>query len=147
MNLKILVFGVLIIISYFSINGQSYGEKKLYADYGKWSYKISKSKILCITSFATIQTILNCLECEQKTAKYRYELYLISGSKLNNLLVKTYIFKTKIYINNVEMTIQQFPNGFTALINTDDTLIYRYETNNDRINIKIAWQSSNFNKN
>jgi hypothetical protein len=153
MKLKTLVSGILIIISFFSINGQTYGEKKLYADYGNWSYEISKSEMLSISSFATVQRILSCPNYEQKRKtvaslpKYRYELYLISGSKLNNTSVKTWIFNAKIYINGIEMTFQQFPKGFTALINTDDTLIYWYETDNNRIDIKIMWESSNFNKN
>lgn len=144
-------------IPILTLKAQSYDKKIVYDTLGTWSnVAVDKSidnvyvdKII-ISSYITKQKVLTYANYNitQKTVanlpKYRYELVLISESKRNNILVKTWIYNAKVFINDIEVTHEQFPNGFTAIIDTKPTIIYWYETSNDTINIKISWESSNY---
>jgi len=149
----LLLFLILIPISF--IKSQSYDKKLEYDTLGTWSNKANLVIInkISILSYVTKQKILKHANYDvtRKTVgnlpKYRYELILISKSKKNNILVKTWIYNAKVFINNIEVTRDQFPNGFTALINIKPTTIYRYETSSDTINIKVTWGSSSYFKN
>jgi hypothetical protein len=149
----LLLFSIFIPISH--IKAQSYGKKLEYDTLGTWSNKVNLVIVnkISISSYITKQKILTHANYDvtRKTVgnlpKYRYELILISKSKKNNILVNTWIYNAKVFINNIEVTRDQFPNGFTALINVKPTTIYRYETSSDTINIKVTWESSNYFKN
>jgi len=123
---------ILFLIFCMKISAQSYGKKEIFVNYGSWgsSYEKSNIQYISISSYVTKQKILTCkdfkrkLKIVSKLPKYRYELVLTSGSFYNNKFIKTCIYGTKIYIDNVEMTNEQFPNGFTAIIGIKPTTIY-----------------------
>jgi hypothetical protein len=129
-------------------NAQSYDKKVTYEKYDEFDREITPVNKINITSYVTKQNILTYVNYEQiqKTVselpKYRYELVLISKSLYNNKITKTWIYGAKVFIDGVEVTRQQFPNGFTAIIETEPTVIYWYETSSDKIDFKITWENS-----
>ena len=151
---RLLFLMILMFTSFLALNAQSqsYSKKSKMVDLGTWSNKndtVVPDRI-SISSFVTKQEILTRANNDivQKTVsdlpKYKYELMLVSKSMKNNVHVKTWIQGVKVFIDSVEVTRDQFPNGFPSLINIEPTLVYWYETSRDTIDIKISWESSKY---
>ena len=127
-----------------SVFGQTFGEKRLFKSFDKWVI-MSNGKELSMRAFITIQDILTIDNEEIKKStlkslpKYRYEIYLVSTSQIAGKSYKICVYNTKIFIDGVEVTKRQFPEGFNFLINTKPTMIYWYESNNSSIDVKITW--------
>lgn len=142
---KIFVSIVLFFFAFTSfVLGQEYGEKRFYKSFDEWVISSNGSK-LSMTSFITVQDILTLDNINVSTQplevlpQYRYEIYLRSTSKLNGKSSRICVYNTKIFINDVEVTRRQFPEGFTVLVDTRPTLIYWYETHEELIDIRIKW--------
>ncbi len=138
----------MLLFAFLLIDAQTYDIKEKIADLGTWNKSLSAVNKISISSYITKQKILTYADYAQKQKtvsnlpKYRYELILTSNSICNGELNKTWIYGAKVFINNCEVTREQFPNGFTAIIETNPTTVYWYESNVDGINIKITWQNS-----
>jgi hypothetical protein len=138
--------------SFLNLNAQTYDKKITVNNLGEFNLSMStvNSNKINISSYVTKQNILSYANYDkiQKTVtdlpKFRYELILISNSTYEKKVTKTWIYGARVFINNTEITHQQFPDGFTALIETKPTTIYWYETSDTKINIKITWASSNY---
>jgi len=145
-------FFIISLLISLTIDAQTYGVKQIIADYGTFKREISTTNEINISSYVTKQNILTYDDYEQKQKtvsdlpKYRYELILTSNSTYNNILTKTWIYNARIFINNIEITNQQFPNRFTAIIETKPTVIYWFETSLDDVNIEITWENSMYYK-
>ena len=150
---------LLLLFGFVGIFAQTYDTTKVRTSMGTWKQETSYSKLndgdvppsrIIISSYITKQKILTHADFEQKQKtvsvlpKYRYELILVSRSRYNNKNVKTWIFNAKVYINDVEVTREQFPDGFSAIVDTSPTLIYWYETSDESISFKINWKSSEY---
>jgi len=148
--MKKLILLILLVFGFGIINAQTYNKKIKVADFGTWKKEISSTNIISISSFLTKEKITTFGDYEQKqrmvsnVPKNRFELYLKSNSLKNNESVNTLIYGARVFIDSVEVTHAQFPKGFTAIIKTEPTLVYWYETSLDSINIKISWESSNY---
>jgi hypothetical protein len=134
--------------SVLTLNAQSYSIKKTVKDFGKFDREVSSNDKISISSYITKQKILPTPNFEQKEnsvvelPKYRYELVLRSNSIYNGDTTKTWIYGAKVFIDTLEVTQKQSPDGFTAIINIEPTTIFRYDSSLDTINIKITWKSS-----
>ena len=142
-----LFFVILMFASFLTLNGQSAIKSKV-EDFGTWDKEISQENKISISSYVTKQ-IINVNPNEQiqsikASPKYRYELVLKSNSVYEGKLTKTWIYGAKVFIDSLEVTRDQSPDGFIAIINTEPTIIYRYDTSMDTINIKISWKSSRY---
>ena len=70
----------------------------------------------------------------------RYELYLESRSEYNGKKTSTWIYNARVFINGVEMTKEQFPDGFILSIDVEPTLVYWYETPPvEELALYISW--------
>jgi hypothetical protein len=144
---KILIIAVLL-FGFIALNAQDYVKKSKVEDLGTWDRETSQANKISISSYVTKQ--LNVMSINQTTIqkqvnvlpKYRYELVLQSNSKYNGQAVKTWISGAKIFIDSLEITREQSPNGFAVIIGTTPTVVYRYDSDLDTINIKITWKSS-----
>ena len=129
--------------------GQTYGEKRLFKNFDRWIIE-SNGHELSMRAFITVQDILTIDNIEIKTntllilPKYRYEIYLLSTSTYNGKDSKIHLQSTRIFIDGVEVTRRQFPNGFNFLLSYKPTLIYWYETNKELIDLKITWSNVHF---
>lgn len=141
------------------IKGQSpISGKMIYEDFGTWSLDVNDDEI-SISAFVTVELSSEPiqeyeleLQMQQKKRKEviettktvrRYELYLKSNSILNGDTTSTWIYGGRVFINNVEVTGEQFPNGFTLLIEKEPTLVYWYETISlEKINFYVNWQNA-----
>jgi len=147
MKLKSVLILVLVFILSLVLKSQTYSEKKIFIKYSDWDFKLSYASQISISSYVTKQEILTHKDFKQKEkslsvlSKYRYELILISKSTIDTKLVNTWIFNTRVFINDIDINKNRFPNGFTVLIKNKPTLIYWYETDADSINIKITWEN------
>ena len=143
--MKKLIFIILLFFGFIALNAQSVEKSMKVEDFGTWDKAISRIDKISISSYVTKKIIVYP---EQNKIidmpKYRYELVLKSNSICNGHLTKTWIFEAKVFVNNKEATISQSPDGFTAIINTEPTIIYRYDSSLDTVNIKITWQSSKY---
>lgn len=146
--MKKLLFILLFIIIIFNSHSQEYGKKIIYNDFGTWSLDLDSNKKILIDAFVTRQDITSVENGEMKKntililPKYRYELILISRSTINNIRTSTWLYGTRVFINGVEVTREQFPNGFTASIGVNSTLVYWYETISRDIEFKIIWNKT-----
>jgi hypothetical protein len=143
-TMKKLVFVMLLLFGFVAINAQSYEKKVKAEDFGTWDKEISPANKISISSYVTKQKILSNETKQMVTdlPKYRYELVLQSNSIYNGSLTKTWIYGARVFIDSLEVTRNQSPDGFTAIIGTTPTVVYRYDTSIDTINIKITWKSS-----
>lgn len=125
---------------------QSFDKKVISEDLGTWDIKQSTTNKISISSHVTRQNNLDYINQKKITEipKYKYELVLTSNSIYYGKLTKTWIYGAKVFIDSTEITNQQFPDGFTAIIETTPTVIYRYDSSLDTINIKITWKSSQY---
>lgn len=146
--MKKILFLVVFLFGFIALSAQSYDKKVMVEDFGKFERSVSASNKILITSYVTKQKILSTPEYAQREKtvtdipKFRYELVLVSKSIYGGKLTKTWIYNAKVFIDSAEMTKQQFPDGFTAIIETTPTVIYWYETSLDTINVKITWKNS-----
>ena len=145
--MKKLLLIILLFFGFIALSAQSVNKSKV-EDFGTWDKEISPANKISISSYVTKQPILTNEVVQKKIVndqlKYRYELVLKSNSVFNGKLTKTWIYGAKVFIDNKEVTSSQSPDGFTAIINIEPTIIFRYDSSLDTINIKITWQSSNY---
>ena len=143
-----LFFVILMFSSFLTLNAQTYSKSVTVKDFGTWGKELPSGNKITISSYVTKQKILTYENFEEikktvtKLPKYRYELILTSNSIYNGKLTKTWIYNAKVFIDSTEVTRSQFPDGFTAIIETTPTVIYWYESSLDTINIKITWKNS-----
>lgn len=143
-----LFFVVLMFTSFLTLNAQSYSKKEMVKDFGKFDHEVTSNNKISISSYVTKQE--NLLSASQTVVqkqindllKYRYELVLQSNSIYNGRLTKTWLYGARVFIDSLEVTREQSPNGFAVIIGTTPTTVYRHDSNLDTINIKITWKSS-----
>ena len=146
--MKKLVLVILLLFGFtLAMSAQSYSKKMTVKDFGKFDREVTSDDKISISSYITKQEILLNSNIEQKQSvvelpKYRYELILRSNSIYNGKATKTWIYGARVFIDTLEVTREQSPNGFTAIINIEPTTIFRYDSSLDTINIKITWESS-----
>jgi hypothetical protein len=141
--MKKLIIVILLFFGFLAINAQEKSMKV--EDFGTWDKAISPANKISISSYVTKKTIVYPEQNKMiDMPKYRYELVLKSNSVYNGQLTKTWIFGTKVFVDGKEATVSQSPDGFTAIINTEPTIIFRYDSSLDSINIKITWQGSKY---
>jgi hypothetical protein len=145
--MKKLVFVILLLFGITSIlNAQTYEKSMKFKDFGSWDKVVSPANKISISSYITKRKNLTGISQSAiaNSPKYQYELVLQSKSVYNGNLTKTWIYGAKVFIDSLEVTHDQSPDGFTAIINTEPTIIYRYDSSLDTINIKITWKSSQY---
>jgi len=115
-------------------------------DLGTWDKEISPANKISISSYVTKRKISTFVDenAMVNSSKYRYELVLQSNSIYEGILAKTWIYGAKVFIDSLEVTRDQSPDGFIAIINVEPTIVYRYDSSLDTINIKITWKSSRY---
>jgi hypothetical protein len=147
--MKKLVFIILLFFGFITLNAQTtYSKSVKVEDLGSWNKTVSSTDKINVSSYVTKQKILPDVNSQEKLVnnlpKYRYELVVKSNSIYNGKLTKTWIYGARVFIDDKEATASQSPDGFTIIINTEPTVIFRYDSNLDTINIKITWKSSNY---
>lgn len=134
--------------SFLALNAQTYEKSMKIKDFGSWDKVVSPANKISISSYVTKRKILargvGQSPIPAESPKYRYELVLKSNSIYNGSLTKTWIYGAKVFIDSLEVTRDQSPDGFTAIINIEPTIVYRYDSNLDTINIKISWKGSQY---
>lgn len=75
--------------------------------------------------------------------KYEYILTAVSKSVHNRQITKTWLYNTRVFLDNNELTYNQYPNGVTVYVNTSPTAIYNWYTSNENIGtFYFKWGSS-----
>ena len=141
---KRIIWRIIVVLALLSmamfLNGQQLkANQKIHQDFGTWSIDDGYGNKVAIQAYATVELITqyptNSYE-KQSLEPYqiqRYELYLVSKSIYLGKLTNTWIYGSRVFIdfNNglgkIEMTAEQFPDGFILSINTEPTLVYWYE--------------------
>jgi hypothetical protein len=144
---KWLIILMLSFFGYISLASAQSANKSKVMDFGTWDKEITPASKISISSYVTKQKILMKGVGQNpipESSKYRYELVLQSKSVYNGQPTKTWIYGARVFIDSLEVTSNQSPDGFTAIINTEPTIIFRYDSKMDTINIKITWKSSNY---
>ena len=78
-----------------------------------------------------------------KQFRYEYVLTAISRSVHNNQITKTWLYNTRVFLDNNELTYNQYPNGVTIYVNTSPTSIYNWYTSDENIGtFYFKWASS-----
>ena len=115
-------------------------------DSGKFDVEVAPLNKIGISSYVTKQKNPTYVDDKAITnsAKYRYELVMQSNSVYGGRLTKTWIYGARVFIDSLEVTREQSPEGFSAIIGITPTIIYRYDTSLDTINIKVSWKSSQY---
>lgn len=147
-SMKKFILSILLIVPIFTY-GQIYGEKRLHKSLGEFVRVTNDLNKIKIESHVTEQEIISHRQTQQQKmiseiSNHRYEIYLTNTSILNNRPVDVLINSLKVFIDDVEVTKSQFPNGFSVVIKNEPVLIYWYETNKQSIDVKIKWDSINY---
>jgi len=78
-----------------------------------------------------------------KQFKYEYVLTAVSKSVHNRQTTKTWLYNTRVFLDNNELTYNQYPNGVTVYVNTSPTAIYNWYTSAENIGVfYLKWESS-----
>lgn len=74
----------------------------------------------------------------------QFSLVAESTSVYRNYYTETWLYGVRVFMNNVQVTYNQYPNGIaSAYIKTTPTVIYNWYTNdNDVGNYYFSWNSS-----
>ena len=130
----------------FRLIAPQYTSQTISPDYGTWKIQVNNDEISIIAYSITKKIKNNIIKYTQnyypKFQKYRHELYLVSKSVFNGDTTNTWIYGTKIFIDDIEVTKKQFPDGFIFSIKIEPTLIYWFETKNKLINFIVTWEKS-----
>ena len=75
--------------------------------------------------------------------KYEYVLTAISRSVHNGQLTKTWLYGTRVFLDNNELTYNQHPKGVTIYVDLGATAIYNWYTSGEDIGtFYFKWESS-----
>ena len=78
-----------------------------------------------------------------KQFKYEYVLTAVSRSVHNGQLTKTWLYNTRVFLDNNELTYNQYPNGVTIYVDLGATAIYNWYTSDENIGtFYFKWASS-----
>jgi len=130
----------LIILTLLTLNIFSQSQSKSqYNDFGVVEISNENNNIVGVKAYTTLETFID----EDGNYYYRYELILESKSYYNGKKTSTWLYNTKIFINTIEITKNQFPDGFMLSINVEPTMVYWYETyTKDGVEYDITWEKS-----
>lgn len=150
------IIGFIFFILLFQLTySQNIINKDTYQDLGVWNVKFQENN-LSLSAFIKIyetskkEKDVQYLSLKNKKTKnfeivetiYRHELYLKSNSVIDGDTTNTWIYNVRVYIDDVEITKDQFPNGFILLIKTEPTLIYWYDSPEQNVNMYIKWEKA-----
>lgn len=130
-----------------SVYGQEYiNGKPVYRNYGKWSIEVEGNEV-GVQAYVTKERIYNEIKKQyiQKSEPenlYRYELYLVSKSVYRGEITKTWLYSARVFINGVEATKEQFPEGFTVSVDIEPTMVYWYQIASEKIELAITWENA-----
>lgn len=136
--MKNLVFFILLLCLSFNLFAQ--GGERIYKDFGIWELKDGNNKI-AISAYITVENAIKNKK-NDGVNKLLYNFYLLSQSIYNNDTTRTWLYGTKIFVDGVEITSTQFPEGFTIAVPTKPIKIYWYESEKKDINFSITWEKS-----
>lgn len=72
-----------------------------------------------------------------------FSLVAESGSIYRGKKTQTWLYGVHVFMNDVNITFNQYPNGFTAYVKTMPTVIYNWYTNDEQIGkYYFSWNSS-----
>jgi len=77
--------------------------------------------------------------------QYSNVFILVAESKsvFGGMYKSTWLYGTRVFMNGVEQTAQQYPAGYTAYVKTSPTTIYYWYTNDEEIGkYYFSWESS-----
>lgn len=74
--------------------------------------------------------------------KYVYYLKMRSHSHNAGTPTSTWLYGTRVYINNSEVSAAQSPYGFTMLVRTTETIVYTWYTSEESLNFGVKWDNA-----
>ncbi|MFW5847599.1 MAG: hypothetical protein ACOCVF_01590 [bacterium] len=125
---------------------------EVYADFGEYFYPTNdedtytKFKIFVLRSDISKNNDYKQSLMSVYNYKYRYELHIQSQSKLEGQLVDTYIHNIRIFINEFEISKEQFPEGFWVIVTPKGRAVYLYEGNDEILKFGLKWNGAIFYK-
>lgn len=131
--------------------------KTIYQDYGTFRIE-DNGNIISLNAFCTIELKEENIKYQepvrlkeskiQKLAainiiqNYHYELYLVSKSVFEDDTTNTWLYGTKIFVNNEYVLENQFPDGFIISIKTTPTLVHTHNTTNKHVEFELTWEKA-----
>lgn len=148
-NFKIwLVFAVLMFVGVFSkVNAQQYPSKSapqtiLYRDLGTYSVTFADGSVLAIRAYVLKQRNNN-----DYYGQYQNQFTLVAESKSvsRGYYTETWLYGVRVNLNDIEVSYQQYPQGYTIFVKTTPTVIYNWYTNdNDIGKYTFQWANSQY---
>lgn len=135
-----------------SAQNSAYG-KKIYQDYRTWTVEVEKNSV-SISAFCTVEEIdvvinlgMQYRELKKEKNKnpetlYSYEIYFVSKSIYDGDTTNTWLYGTKVFINNEYVLNNQFPDGFIILIKTTPTLIHTHRSKDYDVKFNVTWEKA-----
>lgn len=113
---------------------------QLYRDLGSYTFNYADSTYIQIYAY-----IWKRPNTSGYYPKYGNEFILIAVSESNNGVrtTETWLYNNKVFLNDKEISKNQYPFGMTTYVNTSPTSIYTWFTNdNDIGEFTMEWNSS-----
>lgn len=130
--LKKLLLLLTLIIS-FSIYSQS-----IYQEFDVWSLSVDANTLVSLKAYITIDSVLDI----DNEYNYIYDFNVISLSMIDNEHTITWLYGTRIFINEIPVSNERYPDGFIIGINNTPTSVYKYSTTETKIKFAITWDNA-----
>lgn len=134
--LSILLPIIFLVLGGFKSTDPSY----IYRDLGEYVYNMPNGDRIGVKAYIlkTRNTHIN------SPYKYIFTLVAQSTSLSRGRLTDTWLYNTRIYLNDMEVSYNQFPEGFTMFLSSSShTNVYYWFTNDEHIGkYYLTWGSS-----
>jgi hypothetical protein len=116
-------------------------QSNLYKNLGTFTNPYNSTTVVIVDIYVT-KEINNTGQFSQY--KYLFKLMMVSRSRNVNALTSTWLYNTKVFVNDTEVTFNQNPYGFTGYVRTTPTNMYSWFTNDVDVKYGINWNDSTY---
>lgn len=117
----------------------TFNDPYVYRTLGDYVYYTSDGSKIGVSAYITKNLNMN------RSYKYRYVYTLIGVSKSEHIGVRTetWLYNTRVFLNGQQVSVNQYPNGFTLYVRTTPSIVFYWYTNDEDIGeYYFSWGSS-----
>lgn len=129
---KLILFLLIFIGISYSLFSQ-----KIYKEFDVWENKISDDDIVSLKAYITVDSILT-----KENVVYQYQLFILSLSKSIGSPTITWLYGTRIFIDNVEVSNDIYPDGFMVAVPTTPLSVYKYKSPSTKLKFSLTWEKA-----
>lgn len=130
-----IIYWILIIVGFIILPSNICYSQKVYQEFDVWDHVVNNNTKLSLKAYITVDS----LNTKNTDVLYVYSFNIISSSTISNQPTTTWLYGTRVYVDDVEVSKDTYPNGFMIGVNTIPTSVYKYTTENNKVKFGIDW--------